>query len=154
MSKDQYYLYTDGACQPNPGTGGWAFLIKNDDGIQIQECGYELDTTNNRMEMLAVIKGLSYYAEHIWTGNESVTLYSDSKYLVNGITIWCDGWHRRGWKKKSNKEVLNADLWQKLLCLRDMIKPECVHVRGHQGHQYNEIVDKLAFQAAKDAKSH
>lgn len=150
-NKLDYRLYTDGACQPNPGHGGWAFILIGDE-VNVVRSGGEKDTTNNRMEMQAVINGLHYFIDNFWTGKETIEIVSDSKYLLNGISIWSDGWQKRGWTKSDGKPVLNPDLWQQLFSLKNRLKPKCTHIKGHAGHEYNEQVDELAVKAAKEAK--
>lgn len=151
----RFELFTDGACQPNPGAGGWAFAIRgsrNDVPIELVASGFEKNTTNNRMELEAVRSGFKYFAEKIWQDGDQIVLVSDSKYLINGIESWCENWAKRGWIKADDKPVLNKDLWEDILALKHMIKPTCQHVRGHTGHEMNELVDKLAVQAAQKAK--
>ena len=152
---NKFELYTDGACQPNPGAGGWAFvLLGTQDGkaVKFSDTGYEKNTTNNRMELEAVRNGFKYFAEKIWQDGDELVLVSDSKYLINGIESWCENWSTRGWIKADDKPVLNQDLWEDILALKKMIRPICQHVRGHTGHEMNEYVDKLAVQAAQKAK--
>ena len=136
-------IFTDGACKGNPGPGGWGALLRM--GKHEKEIsGGEPDTTNNRMEMIAVIKGLNTLIEPC-----EVDLYSDSKYVIDGITKWVDGWKKRGWKNASKKPVRNADLWHELI---EAVYPHHVNwfwVRGHNGHPENERADKLASDAAE-----
>lgn len=132
-------LYTDGACSGNPGPGGWgAVLVYNN--IQKQMSGFEDNTTNNRMELLAVIKGLSALKE-----NCNVEIYTDSAYVCNAfVQNWVQSWQLNGWKTASKTPVANMDLWQELLSL---IKNHNVHfnkVKGHADNELNNLCDKLA----------
>ena len=139
-------IYTDGACSGNPGRGGWAAILVYG-AREAELSGFEPQTTNNRMELTAAIKGLSALKEAC-----EVTLYSDSQYLVNAINKgWLAGWKSRGWRKADKSEVLNPDLWRELdalLCVHDV---RFVWVRGHNGHDYNERCDALATGTIKSA---
>lgn len=132
-------IYTDGACSGNPGPGGWgAVLIYN--GVEKQLSGSEKETTNNRMELSAVITALKVLKEPC-----NVTLTTDSKYVCDAINKgWLNSWQKSSWKKADKKPVLNIDLWQELLPLLDKHRVEFIWVKGHNGHKYNEICDKLA----------
>lgn len=132
-------IYTDGACSGNPGKGGWgAVLVYN--GIEKELSGGELDTTNNRMELTAVIEALSKLKEPC-----EVTLTTDSKYVCDAINKgWLNSWQNNNWKKADKKPALNVDLWQKLLPLLETHKVEFYWVKGHNGHPYNERCDSLA----------
>ena len=132
-------LYTDGACSGNPGPGGWgAILIYKD--IRKEMSGGDKETTNNKMELTAAIEGLSAMKEPC-----KVQLYSDSKYLIDGITKgWARGWRAKGWKKSDGKPALNIDLWEKVLELDDYHEIEYIWVKGHAGNPNNERCDKLA----------
>ncbi|MDE6372930.1 MAG: ribonuclease HI [Clostridia bacterium] len=141
-------LYTDGACSGNPGVGGWgAVLMFN--GHEKRISGAEELTTNNRMEIFAVISGLECLKEPC-----EVTVYSDSAYTVNAFNSgWIYGWEKDGWKKSDNKPVLNVDLWQRLLGLTREHKVSFVKVKGHADNEYNNICDKLATDAIKNYQS-
>ncbi|MDE7300976.1 MAG: ribonuclease HI [Clostridia bacterium] len=141
-------LYTDGACSGNPGVGGWgAVLMYNEYEKRIS--GAEAETTNNRMELFAVISGLEALKEPC-----EVTIYSDSAYTVNGFNNgWVYEWEKSGWKKADNKQVLNLDLWQRLLDLTKVHKVEFVKVKGHADNEYNNICDKLATDAIKNFRT-
>ena len=134
-------LYTDGACSGNPGPGGWgAVLVYN--GREKRISGGERSTTNNRMELTAAIEGLSALTEPC-----EVHLVSDSKYLVDGMTKgWARSWKSKGWKKSDGKPALNPDLWERLLCLSEVHKITYEWIKGHAGHEYNEICDRLAVE--------
>lgn len=141
-------IYTDGACSGNPGVGGWgAVLIYNEHEKRIS--GAQEDTTNNRMELYAVIAALESLKEPC-----SVTLYSDSAYTVNGfINGWVYSWEKSDWKKADNKPVLNVDLWSRLLELTKIHEVKFVKVKGHADNEYNNICDKLATDAIKNFHS-
>ncbi len=131
-------IYTDGACKGNPGPGGWGAWLKS--GEHERELfGGEALTTNNRMELTAVIEALAALKTH-----SSVTLYLDSEYVRNGITTWIHGWKRRGWKTADNKPVKNVDLWQRLDTLAQAHQIDWRWVRGHTGDPGNERADALA----------
>ena len=132
-------LYTDGACSGNPGPGGWgAILIYKD--IRKEMSGGEVETTNNRMELTAAIEGLKALKEPC-----RVKLYSDSKYLIDGITKdWARSWRAKGWKKSDGKPALNVDLWEEVLRLDEYHEIEYIWVKGHAGNPNNERCDRLA----------
>jgi len=140
-------LYTDGACSGNPGPGGWGAILRYA-GREKELCGGEPYTTNNRMELTAVIAGLSALKEPC-----AVNLYSDSTYVVNSVEKgWVFGWREKDWVKKG-QPVPNSDLWQKLLMLLDTHKVAMHWVRGHVGHPENERCDKLAVACAQKFQS-
>ena len=131
-------IFTDGACRGNPGDGGWGVLIRTD-GHEETIYGGEENTTNNRMELLATIKALNFIA-----ANSNVTLTTDSKYVIDGITKWIESWKTKKWKKSDNKLVLNKDLWILLDQASSNHSISWHWVRGHTGHRENEIADELA----------
>lgn len=131
-------LYTDGACLGNPGPGGWGALLRFN-GTEKEMAGGEDDTTNNRMEMLAVIQGLNALTRPC-----VVTVYTDSQYVQKGITEWIKGWKARGWKTAAKKPVKNADLWRELDEAQAKHQITWKWVKGHSGHPENERVDDLA----------
>ncbi len=136
-------IYTDGACRGNPGRGGWGTILVYE-GREKELFGGEIETTNNRMELSAVIAGLSALKEPC-----RVTLTTDSQYVVNAIEKgWLDAWQKNNWRKSDKKEVLNIDLWRALLILLEKHEVEFVWVKGHNGHPYNERCDKLATDFA------
>lgn len=139
-------LYTDGACSGNPGPGGWAYILRDvKTGKTKEGSGGDHDTTNNRMEMQAVIEGLKALKRPV-----GVKIVSDSKYVIQGITEWMPNWKRRGWKRKEGntlKPVLNVERWQELDRLIQKHQCEFKYVRGHSGHPENERCDKLAVAA-------
>lgn len=132
-------IYTDGACSGNPGPGGWGAILRY--GTQEKELsGGEADTTNNRMELTAVIEALAALKEPC-----EVTLTSDSRYVVDAIEKgWLYGWQKKNWRKAGGDPVLNVDLWQRLLPLLAKHKVKFVWIRGHAGHEENERCDRLA----------
>ena len=138
-------LYTDGACKGNPGPGGWGVvIIKN--GKPIDEIyGGELNTTNNRMELLAVIHGLNKIEE-----SDTVRVNTDSMYVKNGITSWISKWVENGWKTAAKKDVANKDLWLKLQSIVEARKVTWNWVRGHSGDAGNERADFLANKGVSD----
>ena len=133
-------LYTDGACSGNPGPGGWACVLDYQ-GKRKQLSGGSSSTTNNQMEMMAVITGLSALKEPC-----AVELYTDSKYVLDGATKWLAGWQENGWKKSDKKAVLNVELWQQLVPLLNRHKITWHWVKGHAGNPLNELVDSLACE--------
>ncbi|MET0179583.1 MAG: ribonuclease HI [Novosphingobium sp.] len=139
-------IFTDGACKGNPGPGGWGALLRL--GPHEKELsGSEPSTTNNRMELTAAIRALEALSEPC-----AVTLHSDSKYVLDGISKWVGGWQRTGWKTASKQPVKNADLWRALLAAAKPHRVAWVWVKGHDGHPENERVDQLASAAAMAAK--
>lgn len=141
-------IYTDGACSGNPGPGGWgAVLVWN--GHERELSGGERETTNNRMELTAVIEALAALREPC-----EVTLTSDSKYVIDALTLgWAAGWRARGWRKADRSPALNADLWERLLELISHHRMTYVWVKGHAGHPYNERCDRLAVAAYTGEKT-
>lgn len=132
-------IYTDGACRNNPGRGGWGAILVYA-GREKELSGGEPMTTNNRMELSAVIAALSALKE-----NCEVTLTTDSQYVVNAIEKgWLESWRKNGWRKSDKSPVQNVDLWEKLIGLLDRHKVTFIWVRGHNGHPYNERCDVLA----------
>ena len=134
-------MYTDGACRGNPGPGGWAaLLIAGENRRQVS--GAEPLTTNNRMELMAAIEGLGALKRRC-----TVRLYTDSKYVLQGITEWLPNWKARGWKTASRQPVKNQDLWERLDVAAQEQDIEWHWVKGHSGDEGNEYVDKLANEA-------
>lgn len=135
-------IFTDGACSGNPGPGGWGTVLRFGEHEK-ELSGGEASTTNNRMEMTAVIRGLAALKEPC-----EVTLTTDSQYVVNSITKgWVYGWKKRGWFKSDKTPALNVDLWEQMLPLLEKHKVTFVWVRGHAGHPENERCDRLAVEA-------
>ncbi|MGN0623871.1 MAG: ribonuclease HI [Oscillospiraceae bacterium] len=141
-------IFTDGACSGNPGPGGFGVILKFN-GHEKELSGGEKSTTNNRMELTAVITGLSALKEPC-----EVSLYTDSKYIIDSVTKgWAAKWKANNWVKGDKKPALNADLWERLLELLDVHKVSFVWVKGHAGHPENERCDKLAVAASQNMKS-
>jgi len=137
-------IFTDGACRGNPGPGGWGALLRYSNHEKTISGG-ELNTTNNRMELMAAIKALAAIRETC-----TIELYTDSQYVQKGITEWLPGWKKRHWKKADNKPVKNADLWQELEKQTHRHQVSWHWVKGHNGHLENELVDALANKAIDD----
>lgn len=136
-------IYTDGACRGNPGRGGWGAILVYQ-GHEKELSGGEKQTTNNRMELMAAISALEALKEAC-----EITLYSDSKYMIDSITKgWVYSWKAKGWKKADKSPALNPDLWEKLLYLLEKHDVTFVWVKGHDGHKYNERCDTLATSFA------
>lgn len=132
-------LYTDGACSGNPGPGGWGAILRYG-SFEKELSGGEMNTTNNRMELTAVIKGLEALKEPC-----RVLLTTDSKYVADAIQNgWAKSWQKNGWRKADKKPALNPDLWEKLLSLLDIHEVDINWVKGHAGHPENERCDRLA----------
>ena len=140
-------LFTDGACSGNPGPGGWAYILRHPaSGKEVEANGGERETTNNRMELRAVIEGLSALKQP-----STVDLYSDSQYVLNGLKEWMAAWKARGWRTADKKPVKNRDLWE---TLDDLITRHDLRfhwIRGHNEHPENERCDQLAVAAARAA---
>lgn len=140
-------VYTDGACSGNPGPGGWGAVLYYKT-LRKEISGGEADTTNNRMEMTALIRALSLLKEPCL-----VHLYSDSKYVIDGLQKgWAEGWKRRGWKKSDGKPALNPDLWAQLLELTSIHKLDYHWLKGHAGHPENERCDEMAVAESRKFK--
>jgi ribonuclease HI len=140
-------MATDGACKGNPGPGGWGVLLRS--GTTEKELsGGEAETTNNRMEMMAVIEGLKALKRPA-----HVTLSTDSRYVMDGLTKWIKGWQRNGWRTADKKPVKNADLWQALIAACAPHRIDWVWVKGHTGHPDNERADRLASDAARASRT-
>jgi ribonuclease HI len=139
-------IYTDGGCSGNPGPGGWAYVIIKDKVPFTEKWGAEKLTTNNRMELQAVIAALEFLALEE-KKEEKIAVYTDSQYVQKGITIWLAEWKKRGWKTSDKKPVKNKDLWQRLEALAEQFPVSWVWVRGHAGNEYNERCDELTRTA-------
>jgi ribonuclease HI len=147
--KDRITIYTDGGCWPNPGIGGWGALITLPGGKVIELTGGEEQSSNNRMELMGPIVAL----EQLEAGS-NVLLYSDSQYVVNGITEWIDTWKRNGWINSQKNPVKNRELWERLDQARNRHKVEFKWIRGHAGIEGNERADILSQKGAIDACGH
>ncbi|MFM8901142.1 MAG: ribonuclease HI [Burkholderiales bacterium] len=139
--------YTDGACKGNPGPGGWGAWLSSK-GKEMDLFGGEMNTTNNRMELTAVIEALASLKRSC-----EVHIYTDSQYVRQGITEWIHNWKKRGWKTADNKLVKNADLWQRLDALRELHQVDWRWVKGHSGDPGNERADMLANRGVESASA-
>ncbi len=140
MSDFDYIIYTDGACSGNPGSGGWAAIIFNkNSGQKSKKIGGEIETTNNRMELIAIIQALESIPKE-----SSLQIFTDSKYVINGIELWIKKWKTNNWIGSNKKSVKNKDLWMKLDILSSQFQIAWTWVKGHSGNNYNEEVDRLA----------
>ncbi len=155
-----YALFSDGACRGNPGPGAWGMMAQDSSGELIFESsGVEMATTNNRMELAGAISALELLIDYVQDMDMKVSdrststfLFSDSKYVVDGISKWVAGWKRRGWKKADNKVPENVEQWQTLEALREQFANlQFVWVKGHAGHPQNERCDRLANEALDEA---
>ncbi|MCL2129010.1 MAG: ribonuclease HI [Treponema sp.] len=156
------HIYTDGGCSGNPGPGGWAYVIIREKGVGngewgvgsgkqnlekiAEEWGAEPSTTNNRMELLAVISALEVLPG-ISQAGDKIIVYTDSQYVQKGITIWIKDWIKRGWKTKGKDPVKNRELWQRLDSLAGVLPIRWVWVKGHAGNEYNECCDAMTQKA-------
>ena len=135
-------VYTDGGCSGNPGPGGWAYVILVD-GAQKKASGFHKDTTNNRMEITAVLMALGDIAGHDKWSGENVTVRTDSQYVKLGISEWIKNWERNGWKTSAKKPVKNQDLWKSLKSLSDTLSVSWEWLKGHAGDPMNELCDSM-----------
>jgi ribonuclease HI len=138
-------IYTDGACSGNPGPGGWGAVLRYGDHVR-ELHGGEASTTNNRMELMAAISALEALSRP-----STVQLYTDSRYVLDGITKWMPNWERRGWQTAAKKPVKNVDLWQRLDAAKQPHQVTWHWVKGHNGDPGNERADELARQGALEA---
>tara|TARA_Y100000590_G_C15467452_1_gene918846 strand:- start:249 stop:677 length:429 start_codon:yes stop_codon:yes gene_type:complete len=140
----KYLIYTDGACSGNPGSGGWAAVIFDEEKKQKNIFGKVNNTTNNRMELMAAIMALKTIK-----AKSQVTIFTDSTYVKNGITEWIKKWEKNNWKNSNKKTVKNKDLWMKLnnLCIKNKVSWKWV--KGHSNNKFNNLADQLATQAIK-----
>lgn len=132
-------VWTDGACAPNPGPGGWGYLMLRPGGGIVEEFGGELITTNNRMELTAILMALKSLGD-----GKPAVIHSDSQYAVSGLTVWSKSWARRGWHKKDGNQMPNRDLWVALEAQKQRVRAAFKWVRGHSGDPGNERADALA----------
>ena len=147
MNLPEVILHTDGGCRKNPGLGAWGYHLQKGQHKKQGKQAYKL-TTNNRMELMAVIEGLSALNKPC-----NVQVYSDSKYVIDGLAKgWAKNWQKKGWIKSDKKPVVNIDLWQRLLKLATTHQLQLHWVKGHSGDTYNEICDQLCNQAMDEAK--
>lgn len=159
--KDQsegFAIFSDGACRGNPGPGAYAMIIQNHLGeVVLKSSSVEMPTTNNKMELSGIIRGLHGLFEKFQEDGHSqshvpIFVFSDSKYVIDGITSWVPGWKARGWKKADNKEPENLDLWIELDGLKSNFSNiKFIWVKGHAGHPQNELCDRMCNQALNEA---
>jgi len=142
MGQEPITIYTDGGCSGNPGPGGWAFVL-NDGELQRERSGGSPATTNNRMELTAVIEALKTVQEELKASNRTVELYTDSQYVKNGISSWIHNWERNGWQTSAKKPVKNKEYWQQLKALADTLPVSWHWVKGHSGNELNEKCDQM-----------
>lgn len=150
-----FILHTDGGCSPNPGPGGWGFVLDDAAGERIERCGGERESTNNRMELTAVIRGLEAALEASNGARPRVEIVADSQYVLKGLNEWMPGWKANGWTRKSGgrrQPVLNVDLWKRLDELKAAMDLEFTWVKGHSGHQDNERCDALVHEGRRAAR--
>ena len=140
-TSEKVIMYTDGACRGNPGPGGWGVSLRYN-GTQKNLYGADQQTTNNRMELMAAIQGLESLTRHC-----PISLYTDSKYVLDGVTKWMDNWKSRGWKTAAKKPVKNVELWQRLDAATQNHTIKWIWVKGHSGDEGNDAADALANQA-------
>ncbi len=148
MSDEVLNIYTDGGCHGNPGPGGWAYVIVENDKT-VEQYGHASSTTNNRMELLAVINAL-LAAKNLINDGGAAAVHTDSQYVRNGITQWIHNWIRNGWKTAAKKPVKNQDLWQELYRVEQEMTVEWHWLKGHAGHTWNERCDALVQQAISE----
>lgn len=147
------HIYTDGACEPNPGAGGWAFVVFNDHGFEINNRnGGDIQTTNNIMEMTGVLAALEYAKLNGYPVSETI-IYSDSQYCVKGCNEWRHSWKRKGWEK-GKASLKNVGLWKAIDAAHDAFPCKIVWVRGHSGVLGNERADELAEKGRRYAIDH
>jgi len=153
-------IYTDGSSLGNPGPGGWGVVIINNEELKIKNGkpkvtelgGFEKNTTNNRMELMAVIETLKYLcARQDLTHKYNITIFADSSYVLTGIQSWIHNWEKNGWRTANKKQVLNQDLWKELIALVRSYgnKINWQKVKGHSGHVYNDRADEIATSKAE-----
>lgn len=147
-------IYTDGSSLGNPGKGGWGAVVVEGSKTVAEIGGYEKDTTNNRMELMAVIESLKYIIKNY--PKDTVAICADSTYVLGGVTTWIHNWEKNGWKTANKKPVLNKDLWQELITLvrgsRGVLSWQ--KVKGHDGHVHNERADEIATECSSLQKNH
>jgi len=156
MANKKIEIYTDGSSLGNPGPGGWGSVFVEEGKIIKELGGFDKDTTNNRMELMAVIETLKYLCarQGLTHKKDNVTIFADSNYVLSGITSWIFNWEKNGWKTANKKQVLNQDLWKELIELIRGYdnKINWEKVKGHSGHIYNDKADEIATTYASKQK--
>ncbi len=154
MENKNIKIYTDGSSLGNPGPGGWGAVTVEGTEIIHELGGYDKDTTNNRMELQAVIEALKYIIKHHKENN--VTIFADSSYVLLGITSWIFNWEKNGWRTANKKEVMNQDLWKELISLIRSYETKInwEKVKGHSGHVHNDRADEIATGCANLQQKH
>ncbi len=154
MENKNIIIYTDGSSLGNPGPGGWGTVIIEKDKVIKELGGCEKNTTNNRMEMMAVVQALKYLEKIKHIGD--IIIHADSAYVLGGITSWVFNWEKNGWKTSKKEPVLNQDLWKELITLARSSKSKLKwqKVKGHSGILHNELADKIATTCASSQKNH
>jgi ribonuclease HI len=152
--QEKLEIYTDGSSLGNPGRGGWGVVITQNQKIIKELGGYEENTTNNKMEIKAVIESLKYLNKNKL--NQEVSIFVDSNYVLLGITAWIYNWQKNGWRTANKKPVLNQDLWKELFLLKKKCPASLSwqKVKGHSGHIYNDRADEIASACAEIQKNH
>lgn len=151
-------VYTDGGSSGNPGPGGWAFLVLYPDGSRVERSGGSVETTNNRMELEAVIQALVFLRDnfrvssHQTEDSKVINLHTDSQYVQLGISQWIHGWIRNGWKTSGHKAVKNQELWKQLWKLSKLFQVQWVWIKGHAGDPHNERCDQLVQEEIRKIK--
>ena len=144
-------IYTDGGCSGNPGPGAWAYILLEPEG-ETQDARFVPGTTNNRMELQAVIESLQAVRQRPDSASAQIELFTDSRYVKNGISDWIHNWIRNGWKTRSKKPVKNQDLWRQLMSLSSTMNIRWRWLQGHAGDRYNETCDRLVQEAIKKGR--
>ncbi len=161
--KDKILIFTDGASKGNPGPGGWAAIVvikskvnnvESKEEIVLELGGREDHTTNNRMELMGALKALEEINKHAELAGEEITFFTDSKYLIGGMTNWLVNWQKNNWRTAQKKPVLNQDLWKTLAILAKDKKITWDYVAGHSGHDANERCDEIASNMAENLPVH
>ena len=147
----QIHIYTDGGCSGNPGPGAWAYILIDPEGTT-QNAGFVAETTNNRMELRAVIEALQAVRQRADSALARIELFTDSQYVKNGITDWIHNWIRNGWKTRSKQPVKNQDLWKLLLSSSSTMRVHWRWLQGHAGDRNNEACDRLVQQTIRQGR--
>ena len=145
-------IYTDGGCSGNPGPGAWAYILL-DPREENRDAGFRAETTNNRMELQAVIESLQAVRKRPDAASARIELFTDSQYVKNGISEWIHNWIKNGWKTRSKQPVKNQDLWKQLWNLSSAVSIQWRWLQGHAGDPYNEACDRLVQEAIKKGRS-